>query len=145
MVCTFFGHRDAPDSIKEAVLDKIVSLMLQENVKTFYVGNNGNFDFLVQSLLFELKKEYKDINYSIVLSRVDEKVKTEQQLETLFPEELDKTPSRYAISKRNDWLIKNSQFLITYTKRKFSNCYKLIETASKRGLKIINISDFEFI
>ena len=73
------------------------------------------------------------------------KVKTEQQLETLFPEELDKTPSRYAISKRNNWLIKNSQCLITYTKRKFSNCYKLIETASKRGLKIINISDFEFI
>ena len=144
MICTFFGHRDAPDSLKDVLSDTVWSLILKEGVKTFYVGNNGNFDFLVQRLLVEIKRQRKDISYTVVLSRIDEVAVASEQSETIFPDGLEKVPGKFAISRRNDWLIKHSDYVITYTKRKYSNCYNWIEKAAKKGLKIINAADANF-
>lgn len=45
MICTFFGHRDAPLSI-EKELEKIILSLISEGVDEFLVGNNGSFDLL---------------------------------------------------------------------------------------------------
>ena len=44
MVCTFFGHRDAPYEIEHILRETVENLIKNENVKLFYVGNNGRFD-----------------------------------------------------------------------------------------------------
>lgn len=55
-VCTFFGHADSPTNIKKEIQKVIEDLILQKGVNTFYVGTNGNFDRMVQSVLIDLKK-----------------------------------------------------------------------------------------
>ena len=57
MVCTFFGHKDAPDSIKNELKSAINHLVNLYGVRMFYVGNNGSFDSLVQRTLIEIQKE----------------------------------------------------------------------------------------
>lgn len=47
MKCAFFGHRDAPSSIKPRLGEAIFNL-ISNGVDEFYVGNNGNFDLIVQ-------------------------------------------------------------------------------------------------
>ena len=47
MVCTFFGHRDTPRIAELILKEKIIYLIENKNVDKFYVGNNGNFDFMV--------------------------------------------------------------------------------------------------
>ena len=101
--------------------------------KFFPVGNNGNFDFYAQCLLRELKNEGFKINFSIVLSRLGELSVSKNQSDTIFPEEPENGLPKFAISKRNEWLIKKSSFLITYTKHKFSNSQKWLEQAIKKG------------
>lgn len=138
MVCTFFGHKNVPSSIKEDIYDAIINLT-KEGVREFYVGNNGNFDFWVQKVLWEISK-VENITYSIILSRLNENVISDNQKASVFPEGFEKFLPRFAISKRNEWMLKKSNIVITYTKSRFSNCYKWIEKAEKRGLRIINLA-----
>ena len=56
-VCTFFGHGDADEEIKEKLERAIVSLIISNGVNMFYVGTHGNFDKMVYSILAELNIE----------------------------------------------------------------------------------------
>ena len=143
MICTFFGHRDADDSIKAKLKDTILQL-IKEGVTDFYVGNNGAFDFYVQTVLKDITKEHK-VNFSVILSNVNEMSIGADQSYTIFPEGLEKALPKFAISKRNDWMINNSQIAITYVNHHFSSSYKWLEKARKKGVKIINLGTYNSI
>ena len=70
MTCTFFGHRNAPDTIKPILRKAIVNLIENRGVDLFYVGNQGAFDRTAISVLRGLKEEYPQIQYYVVLAYV---------------------------------------------------------------------------
>ena len=45
--CTFFGHRDCPETIQPKIRTAVIDLIENHGVTMFYVGNQGNFDRLV--------------------------------------------------------------------------------------------------
>ena len=137
MVCTFFGHRDTPDAMREKVKAAILGLLREEQDVEFYVGNNGSFDFVVQDVLSELKRRGFYLRYKIVLSFLGEKALGGEQEATFFPEGLENSLPKFAISRRNEWLIKNANAAIVYFDFQASNSYKWIEKARKRGIKIL--------
>lgn len=139
MNCTFFGHRDSPDQIYELLKHTLNKIIACEGADTFYVGNNGNFDFMCQKALSEVYRDYPHIRYTILLSRINEIALNNEQQNTEFPEALERVPYRYAISRRNDIMIKRSDILIAFVNNKFSNSYKLVEKARRRGVKVINL------
>ena len=49
--CTFFGHQDCPISLRSDIKAAIENLINEKNIKTFYVGTQGKFDQMVQSVL----------------------------------------------------------------------------------------------
>ncbi len=140
MNCTFFGHRDAPSFIKPKLKEAILKL-LDAGVEHFYVGNNGSFDLLVQVSLSEIAKEIPHIKYSIVLSYIDELAISENQEATIFPEGQELAYPKFAISKRNEWLLDNSYYVIAYAKNTCSNTHKIIERAKRKGLIVINLAE----
>lgn len=140
MNCTFFGHRNAPYSIKEKLKEKIEDLA-REGCECFFVGNSGAFDNLVQLVLAELKKENKIAKYRIVLSYIDERAACGNQEATVFPEGQEQALPKFAIPKRNLWMIKNSDIAIVYLTDITKNSAKWVERARKNGLKIINLVD----
>lgn len=56
--CTFFGHRDCPETIKPRLREVLTDLITINGVDTFYVGNQGRFDGIVRSVLRELEQAY---------------------------------------------------------------------------------------
>ena len=72
MVCTFFGHRDAPQTIRSSLKLVLSDLIENKNVNMFYVGNNGSFDSMVRGLLREFKKTH-NINYYVALAYIPQK------------------------------------------------------------------------
>ena len=52
--CTFFGHKDAPDTIRSRIKIVIEDLIRHHDVRQFYVGNQGRFDAMVISIREEL-------------------------------------------------------------------------------------------
>lgn len=139
MNCTFFGHRNAPYSIRKK-LKKAIESLADEGCENFFVGNSGGFDLLVQSVLEELKNENRIIKYRIVLSYIGERALSENQEKTIFPEGQERTLPKFAISKRNEWMIKNSDVAVVYLLDTATNTAKWIERARKKGLEIINLA-----
>ena len=144
MVCTFFGHKDTPDKIREPLAKLIRRLIIERGVNKFYVGNQGKFDSLVYSVLKEIKKDYSQIQYCIVLAymplRNNNLYKDFYEC-TIYPDGLEKTPAKFAILKRNEWMVKKSDIVVSYVTDKASNSYKFVEYAIKHNKEVINIAD----
>ena len=139
MVCTFFGHKQLLCNIESSLEKAILNMVNVNKVYTFYVGNNGLFDCLVQKTLCKLALNGLNIKYYVILSRVNEVAIGGEQDKTLFPEELEHSLPRFAINKRNFWLINNSHYVIAYVRDKYSNSYKWKQKALNKGLSVINI------
>ena len=144
--CCFFGHRDAPDTIKPELIKAIGELIEKHGVKNFYVGNNGRFDSLVASALKEISADHPEISYAVVLAYLPKKG-SEKQPEAdwqhyVFPDGIESVPKKFCISWRNDWLIKNSQYVICYVSHITGGAFDFTQKAKKKGRTVINLSDF---
>ena len=140
--CTFFGHRDCPDTIKPKLKEVLIELIMEQNVNTFYVGNQGRFDSLVRSLLRELKEEYPHINYAVVLAYFPKENKTgEDYSDTIIPDGLENVSPRFAISYRNNWMLNQSDFVVTYITRPRGGAYQFAQKAANQNKNVINIAE----
>ena len=81
----------------------------------FYVGNQGQFDTIVRGVLRELKKEYPQINYAVVLAYIPGKQNEYDDSDTMLPEGIESVHPRYAISWRNNWMLRQSDYVVTYS------------------------------
>ena len=139
MICTFFGHRDAPPKIKPALRQVLLDLIERQGVRQFYVGNQGNFDAMARSLLAELEQSH-GIRYEIVLAYLpSEKAPLYDPDHTLLPEGIETVPPRFAIEYRNKWMIDHSDIVITYVHRSFGGAAKFKELAEKKNKVVIQI------
>lgn len=140
MNCTFFGHKDAPESILPKLEQTIIKLIKTYNVNNFYIGNHGRFDSMVKETLKNIKKIYPHINYTVVLAyRPRNNDSDIRDCQTMYIDELDYIPKKLAIVKRNEWMINNSDYVITYVVYTFGGAYKFKCLSEKKGKTVINI------
>ena len=142
MVCTFFGHKDAPSSIAPVLLKALVDLIENKGINMFYVGNQGRFDSMVRRILKNLKVKYPHIDYAVVLAYMPKK-DGENYSDTILPDGFENVHPKYAIDKRNRWMINKSDVVVTYVVLSFGGAAKFKEIAKNRGKKIINIYECE--
>ena len=142
--CTFFVHSDCPDSIKSKLRKVLVELITKYSVDMFYVGNQGKFDALVRSTLQELIKEYPWINYAVVLAYVPQKrTEYEDYSDTMIPEGIEYVHPHYAISWRNRWMIKQSEYVVAYVVRSWGGAAQYTKKARKEGKTVFNTGNYE--
>ncbi len=140
--CTFIGHRNCSPEIKKELYLVIENIIVKNKVDTFYIGTHGNFDYYAYSVLSELKKKYQ-IRIIIALAYLGGRLSYYKDEETVFPEILEKCPKKYAILKRNKYMIEKSSFMVAYVNNALSNAYKSFEYAQKRQLTIINLGKYK--
>lgn len=145
MICTFFGHRDVFEDIHEVLEMVLTDLIVNSGVRLFYVGNNGAFDRIALNVLRGLKEKFKHIHYFVVLAYFPDlkrSVNIDDGVETIYPFEYGKVYPRFAIDKRNRWMIDKAQVVVTYvigagSAEKFKNL------AERKGKTVINIPDLK--
>ena len=138
--CCFFGHREVTHNIRTKLTAIIEKLITEDGVTDFYVGHQGQFDGMVYSVLKELKVNYPQIRYTVVLAYMpDEHIKELYGKDTLFPDGLETVPKRFAISKRNEWMIQQSDYAVCYVHKITGGAAKFRDKAEKKGLQIINV------
>lgn len=112
MTCTFFGHHDAPSSILRDLNAAIEDAVTDLGVDHFLVGNQGNFDQLARLLLNTfVKDKHPDIRYEVVLAYLpgtDPRHEPSASSITIYPEGLENVPPRFAVSRRNKWMVDHS-------------------------------------
>ena len=138
--CCFFGHREVTHNIREKLTAIIEKLITEDGVTEFYVGHQGQFDSMVYSVLKELKAKYPQIRYTVVLAYMpDEHIKEVYGEDTLIPDGMESVPKKFAISKRNDWMIQQSGFAVCYVYKVTGGAAKFREKTKKRKLRIIDV------
>ena len=144
--CCFFGHREVTHNIRDRLTAIIEKLVTEDGVTDFCVGHQGQFDNMVYSVLKELKAKYSQIRYTVVLAYMpDEHIKEVYGEDTLFPDGLENVPKKFAISKRNDWMIRQSAFAICYVYKITGGAAKFREKANKKGLQIFDLMIIPYI
>jgi len=142
-VCVFFGHRSCPETIYPLLETTLETLIIQQKADIFYVGREGQFDTLVLRALRTLKTIYPHISYSVVLAYLPQSKSAFgtwlNDDETIYPEILETIPPRYAISKRNRWMVKQADVVVTYVTTTFGGAAQFKKLAEKSGKRVINL------
>jgi uncharacterized phage-like protein YoqJ len=142
IACTFFGHKDTPKTIKPMLRSVLIDLIKNKNVSMFYVGNHGSFDAIVKEILSELKNEYS-FNYSVVLAYIPtNKNVFDDFRDTVCPDGIECVPHRYRINYRNKWMLKKSDYVVTYVKYIVGGAAYFKDLAQKQGKMVLNLVEF---
>lgn len=139
--CTFFGHRECY-GLDAQQLQETIENIIKQGVDTFYVGNQGQFDGMVYRCLKQLRQAYPHIHVSVVLAYLPTgKREAEDMSDTMYPE--IEGPPKFAIERRNRWMIEASDYCICYITHTWGGAYKFACLAKRRRLKITNLGDVE--
>ncbi len=140
--CTFFGHRECYGLDVGALQTAIENLIL-EGVDTFYVGHQGGFDSIVFTCLQSIKRRYPQITFSVVLAYMPTQ-RAEYDLYadcSIYPEGLELCHPKFAIERRNNWMIEQSDYCICYITHTWGGAYKFAHMAKAQGLSIVNLGN----
>lgn len=146
MRCFFVGHRDASSSVLEKLRAEVERHICQLGVTDFVVGQYGAFDHMAANAVAAAKRTHPEITLGILLAyhpaERDVCPVTEYDY-TVYPPEMERMPKRFAIIRADQYMIKNSDYLITYAWKRGSNAYKLLEYAQKQ--KIVRITELALV
>ncbi|MBQ3132943.1 MAG: hypothetical protein IJC17_01550 [Clostridia bacterium] len=141
MVCTFFGHRDAPETLNPIIEKTIIDLIENHMVSVFYVGGEGAFDRMVIRVLHRLQMEYVHIRCYRVLAYFPSDKDKDSLLETIFPDGLECVPRRYGIVHRNRWMIAQADVVITYVVHTMGGAAQFKHLAQRKGRRVIELAE----
>ena len=141
MVITFLGHSTITGSSE--VLEKITETILENTRKdekiSFYCGGYGDFDNLSASACRLIKEKRPNSEIVLVTPYLKNLIKIELYDTIIYPP-LEKVPPRYAISKRNEWMVEKADFVIAYVKYTYGGAYKALAYAQRKKKPIINLA-----
>lgn len=142
-VCTFFGHADCPPEIKPH-LKATIHRLIQKGVDTFYVGDKGQFDRYVHTILQEAQVQYPHIQYSVVLAylpKANDAACSADYADTILPEGIEVGPPRFAIDRRNRWMLAQADIVVCCIVHDWGGAAKYAKLAAKKGKTVINLGN----
>ena len=150
MTITFAGHSliTSIDCIKEMVKEQIRNFIIDSEMVICYLGGYGDFDNICALACKELKREYSGIEvvYIAPYISLSEQAKIKEMQSwglcdsSIYPP-IENVPPRFAVSKRNEWMIENADLIIAYVDHNFGGAYKSLQVAKRKKKKIINLYD----
>ena len=144
MIISFCGHStyvsNEQDKIK--ILEILENLGKNEHLD-FYLGGYGNFDSFARQCAKEYQRKHSDSRLYFITPYLDDSYSkleyaTDLYDGTIYPE-LENVPKRYAISKRNEWMVNHSDYVIAYISHTFGGAYKTLLYAKKHHKPFTNI------
>ena len=141
-VCFLFGHGTAPQTVGADILSAAEKQYMQYHIRTFIVGNRGNFDRLAAAAIKVLKKRHGDITLLLLLSYppFGRSADIPQDFDNAYYPPIEVIPLPYAIVGANQYMIDHADSIICYV-NKVGNTRNLLEYASRRThIPITNIA-----
>ena len=142
MTVTFCGHGTVyPIDPVQDWLQNTVAKLIDRGADKFYLGGYGAFDEMAASVVWKQKAKHPQITSILVLPYLDRKVIAVNYDTTTYPP-LEKVPKRFAISKRNEWMVLNSDILVAYVTHDWGGAATTLKFAERKKKEIIRYTDF---
>ena len=142
--CCGFGHRQVFENITEQ-LYKAVLYAMEQGCTIFYTGAMGDFDDLFSSAVRKAKRCNPNIKLICVKPYMTQDINENGEYlyslydDIIIPTELADVHYKAAITKRNQWIIQNSEMVIVYTVRNYGGAYKAMKYAQKNNKTIMDL------
>jgi len=140
VICTFFGHRDCPLAVEHELRRVLWNLVEQGGADEFMVGTHGNFDRMVLGQLRKLKEAFPHIHYDVVLAYMPQHGLPDRYENTIYPEGMECVPRKFAILKRNQWMVERCDMVVSYVLYSGGGAAQFVRLAEKKGKRIINLA-----
>ena len=99
---------------------------------------------MVYRCLKALHAHYPHIQCAVVLAYLPtSSLSTADPCDTMFPEELEGVPPKYAIDRRNRYLLSQASHVICFINKTWGGAYKFAKQAKKAGLTVNNLGSAE--
>ena len=134
--CFLFGHATTPyDTLVriEAAAEKQYN---EQGIRTFIVGNRGNFDSYAATAIKRLKQKHDDITLLLLLAYhpAERPVHLTEGFDNSYYPPIENVPRQYAIVRANKYMVDTADSIICYVNR-IGNTRKLLEQAERRQMK----------
>ena len=139
MTVCFWGHKDTPTTIKQA-LEKEIERLIGCGAVCFLVGNQGGFDDMVLNCLRKIVVKYPGITYKVVLAYMPKPGDYRfAPGETMLPEGMEFIHPKYAITYRNRWMVEVSDTAVVYVAHTWGGAAKYADFMGRKGKRVINL------
>lgn len=127
----FYGEKAVVHWLRETVED-----LIRRGADDFLLGGYGGFDACAASVVWDLKKKYPAIRSTLVLPYLDRAVDASKYDGTLYPP-LEKVPRRFAISKRNEYMVNEADVVVAYVTYGWGGAATTLAYAKRKKKEII--------
>ena len=137
MIVMFCGHKEIsePDKLRRW-LEETVEALIQRGADTFYLGGYGAFDRLAANVVWSKKRLYPSVQSVLVLPYLDRAVDATDYDSTIYPP-LENVPRRFAISRRNEWMVDHSDVVVAYVIHEWGGAATTLRYAKRKHKEII--------
>lgn len=149
-IITFCGHSSVSFDVVE-MENKIMSI-LEEELKgapvQFYLGGYGQFDGFALRCCKKYKALHPEAKLIFITPYLDDDYLRNRDIflkeydEVIFPE-IENVPKKYAISKRNQWMVQKADLLIAYIDHSWGGAVKTLEYAIRSKKRFVNLGKWE--
>ena len=110
--------------------------LIENGTDEFFLGGYGGFDYLCAAVLRNLKKSYPQIRLILILPYLNSSMITDGYDETLYPP-LESVPKRFAISRRNEWMVRECDTIVAYVTHGWGGAAKTLEYARRKNKAVL--------
>ena len=150
MIITFCGHSNYSSTLedKEQLL-KLFEIVACNKQVNFYLGGYGGFDSFALECAKKYKQCHKGTKLIFITPYLDKWLKNRKDIleknydEIIYPS-LELVPQKFAIIKRNEWMIDKADYLFAYVKTHYGGAYKTLLYAHKHKKSYINLYRGEY-
>ncbi len=142
-IVSFFGHRAVENFpyIEKQVEMLIREMLLQKDYVEFLVGNNGEFDQLVSSVIRRVKKQLRDDNccHTLVLPYMTAAYRDNQDSFHTYYDAVQISEAaaashfKAALQKRNREMVDSSDMVVFYLERASGGAYQTYQYVCKQN------------
>lgn len=148
-ICAFFGHRDISiTNSLTAKLEETLEDLINQGVDEFWCCEQGDFDWIARLTILKLKKEFPHIKVCYVLayrtllnSEISQNYLEDTYDDIIYPEIAEKGHPKFAITRRNRYIVENADIVVCYIVRQSGGAFKAVKIAEKLNKKIINLAN----
>ena len=137
--CCFTGHRSlsGAEKLKAAVrLRRVIEEQIKAGIVFYGAGGALGFDTLAAQTVLDMKKEYPQLRLILVLPYLNGALSADGYDETVYPP-LESVPRRYAILRRNEWMIQRCDVLVAYVTHGWGGAARTLAYARKKKKTIL--------
>ena len=141
MVVTFCGHKQVEneDQVRQW-LENAVDGLIREGADVFYLGGYGGFDRMALSAVNKAKEAHPSVRAILVLPYLDRSMDLDAYDGSIYPP-LEKVPRRYAISRRNRWMVDQADVVVAYVIHEWGGAATTLRYAEAKKKTIIRFPD----